>query len=271
MRSVLKKIRSQATTEGAGVPIRRVFPTAQLDDLDPFLLLDHMGPNKMAAGQATGFPDHPHRGFETVTYLLDGQMEHRDSFGNRGVINPGGIQWMTAGSGLVHSELPGPDMLRTGGTLHGFQLWVNLPRKDKMAPPRYQELDAQHIPAFKEGESTIRVVAGEGGSVESRTPILYSHITLAPGASHEHAVPKNWNVFAYYFGGAREGDVELFAKDGDSVVLNNPSDKPSEVLLIGGEPIGEPVARYGPFVMNSKEELYKAFEDFRAGKMGQIA
>jgi len=272
------------TLEGGGVEIGRAFPTAQLEDVDPFLLLDHMGPLQIKPGENTGFPDHPHRGFETVTYLLAGQMEHRDSFGNRGFLEAGDVQWMTAGSGLVHSEMPGRDLVRTGGRLEGFQIWINLPRRDKMTPPRYRELKAAEIPHAERDGVRVKVVAGEAlgtkGAIESRSPMLYLHLTLAPGARHVQAIPGSFNALAYVnhgeaaFGGLAEaqgdGRVVLFSHDGDEVSISNPSGKPVDLLLLGGEPIGEPVARYGPFVMNTREELVQAFEDYRSGKMGTL-
>ncbi len=285
-RSAAKIVPGVATLEGGGVQIHRAFPIPLIEDIDPFLLLDHMGPFEYRPGQDTGFPDHPHRGFETVTYLLNGQMEHKDSFGNRGFLNAGDVQWMTAGSGLVHSEMPGRDLIRDGGRLEGFQLWVNLPRRDKMTPPRYQELKAAEIPVAENSTHDVKVcvIAGESlgirGPIESRTPILYLHLTLAPGATHRQAVPEEFNAFAYVIRGEAlfEGTSEpqgddrlvLFAHDGDEVGMSNVSQRPVELLLIAGQPIGEPVARYGPFVMNTRDELVKAFEDFRSGKMGRI-
>ncbi|MGA2184854.1 MAG: pirin family protein [Bryobacteraceae bacterium] len=272
-RGILNVIPAVETLEGAGVRIHRAFPTRNFDYLDPFLLLDEMGPFDFAPGQSTGFPDHPHRGFETVTYLLDGQMEHRDSFGHHGRLNPGDVQWMTAGSGLVHSEMPGADLVKNGGLLHGFQLWVNLPKRDKMAAPRYQELKAADIPsaATPDGSVRVKVVAGESlgrrAAIGTHTPILYLHFTLQPGATHLQDVPRSWNAFAYRID---RNELTIFAKNGDTVELTNPGDTPIELLLIAGEPIGEAVARYGPFVMNTKEELSQAFEDYRAGRMGAI-
>jgi redox-sensitive bicupin YhaK (pirin superfamily) len=282
LRSVARVAPSAATLEGGGVLVHRAFPNGALDSLDPFLLLDEMGPLELKAGKSTGFPDHPHRGFETVTYLLDGQFEHRDSFGNRGLIEPGGVQWMTAGSGLVHSEMPGPDVTRHGGRLHGFQLWVNLPRSAKMARPKYQELSPERVPAAASAGVRARVIAGEAlgvrATIGTHTPIQYAHFTLDPGASHTHAVPGRYNAFAYVFRGsarfgdtpAGRGDLAVFEGNGDAVEVANPAAEPLDLLLIAGEPIGEPVARYGPFVMNTREELYQAFEDFRAGRMGAI-
>jgi hypothetical protein len=286
-RSVARAFTSVRTLEGEGVEIGRAFPTQQLEDIDPFLLLDHMGPISIKPGEDLGFPDHPHRGFETVTYLLDGQIEHRDSFGNRGLLEAGDIQWMTAGSGLVHSEMPGRELARTGGRLEGFQLWVNLPRRDKMTAPRYQELKSAGIPhaASAGGDVQVRVIAGESlgvrGAIESRSPILYLHLTLKPGARHLQAVPETFNAFAFVIQGQAlfsdqeqpqgEGRVVVFAKDGDEISISNPAAEPVELLLIAGEPIGEPVERYGPFVMNTRDEIMQAFRDFREGKMGTIS
>jgi hypothetical protein len=283
---VQQVIPALATLEGEGVAIRRAFPTRGFDQLDPFLLLDEMGPIEIQPGAAPGFPDHPHRGFETVTYLLEGQMEHRDSSGNRGVLNPGDVQWMTAGAGLVHSEMPGPELLRGGGRLHGFQLWVNLPRRDKMAQPRYQELPAVRIPAAQAagGAVQVKVIAGEAlgvrAAIGTHTPILYLHFTLAPGAAHVQEVPREYNAFAYViegaagFGGdapqAPGGSLVTFARNGDAVELRNTGNAVLDLLLVAGVPLGEPVARYGPFVMNTREELHQAVEDFRSGRMGTI-
>lgn len=282
LRSVHTVVPSEPTLEGGGVLVHRAFPNAALDSFDPFLLLDEMGPFDIKAGQGTGFPDHPHRGFETVTYLLEGQFEHRDSFGNRGLINPGDVQWMTAGSGLVHSEMPGPDIVRTGGRLHGFQLWVNLPRTAKMAKPAYQELASERIPVGTAEGVRAKVIAGEALGVQAaigtHTPVHYVHFTLQPGAAHVHAVPGRFHAFAYViegaarFGGtaAARGDLVIFSGDADFVEFANADSGPLDLLFIAGEPIGEPVARYGPFVMNTREELYQAFEDFRKGRMGTI-
>ena len=286
-RGVARAFSSLRTLEGEGVEIGRAFPTQQLEDIDPFLLLDHMGPIVIEPGEPLGFPEHPHRGFETVTYLLDGQIEHKDSFGNRGLLEAGDVQWMTAGSGLVHSEMPARELVRTGGRLEGFQLWVNLPRRDKMTPPRYQELKSAGIPraTSARGDVQVRVIAGESlgarGAIESRTPILYLHLTLEPDATHLQAVPESFNAFAFVIRGQAQfsghtepqgpGRVVVFAKDGEEISISNPSSEPVELLLIAGEPIGEPVERYGPFVMNTRDEIMKAFRDFREGKMGTIS
>ncbi len=271
---------AQQTIEGDGVNVRRAFPISSVDSVDPFLLLDHMGPIDFAPGQKSGFPPHPHRGFETVTYLLSGQFDHHDSFGNRGKLNAGDVQWMTAGSGLVHSETPGSDLVRDGGQLEGFQLWVNLPKSEKMTAPGYQEVAGANLPlaVSADGKVRVKIIAGSSmgrkAAIGTRTPILYLHFTLAPGATHVQEVPSSYSAFAYVFRGAlpfaKAGEVAIFDDSGDTVELSNEGVEPLELLLIAGEPLKEPVMRYGPFVMNTRDELVEAFEDYRSGKMGVL-
>ena len=269
--------------EGAGFHVRRPFPTPNLPMVDPFLLLDHMGPQDHAPGEAEGAPDHPHRGFETVSYILEGAFEHKDSVGNSGRIGPGAVQWMTAGAGVVHSEMPAAEIRTDGGRLHGFQVWVNLPAAAKMMAPRYQDVLATDVPEVEldEGRVTVRVIAGDlaGASAAARThtPIAYWHLRLQPGGRFVGPVPDAWNAMAYVVDGAvvaggasaDEGHLVLFAPDGDEVVVVA-GEAPADVLLLAGEPIREPVARYGPFVMNTREEIIEAFEDYQAGRMGRI-
>jgi redox-sensitive bicupin YhaK (pirin superfamily) len=282
-RRVSRVFTAPRAQDGDGVELRRAFPGAAMTDLDPFLLLDQMGPMEFAAGDSRGFPPHPHRGFETVTYLLCGQMEHRDSWGNRGTLEPGDVQWMTAGSGLVHSEMPGKTLARTGGRLHGFQLWINLPRRDKMIAPRYQDTKSERIPVVRGAAGVeVKVIAGESlgtkGVIDTRIPILYLHVTLAPGAQFTQTVPKSENAFAFVIEGegtfannqASANQVAVFDRGGDTVRVENSGRAALNFLLIAGEPIGEPVARYGPFVMNSREEIVQAVDDFREGRMGVL-
>jgi redox-sensitive bicupin YhaK (pirin superfamily) len=285
-RSVTRVVPAIATLEGGGFLVHRPFPTPDLDHVDPFLLLDEMGPSDLSPGEAKGAPDHPHRGFETVTYMLSGNMEHRDSHGNAGAIGPGDVQWMTAGSGVIHSEMPGERFTQSGGRMHGFQLWVNLPRRDKMMAPRYQEVPASKIPAASspDGQVRVKVLAGESlgarAVIDTRTPILYLDVTLAPGARFSQPVPANENAFAYVVegsgsfgaGAVKAGDEQLvlFGNDGDQVTLEASPAGPLRVLLIGGAPLGEPVARYGPFVMNTRSEILQAVEDFQSGRFGRI-
>ncbi|HKT94809.1 MAG TPA: pirin family protein [Paraburkholderia sp.] len=277
------------TTEGGGFIVHRPFPTRQLMDFDPFLLLDEMGPTDYAPGEAKGAPDHPHRGFETVTYMVEGRFGHKDSAGHSGTLRPGDVQWMTAGAGVIHSEMPDPEFTRTGGRMHGLQLWVNLPARDKMMAPRYQELPTEQIPVgrSKDGKVSVKVIAGEAlgakAAIETRTPILYQHFTLAPGACVEQPVPSEYRVFAYGLSGTglygpdgqaiAAQQMVTFASDGDTVTLAAPADAsaPVDVLLIGGVPLNEPVVRYGPFVMNTEQEIRQAVLDYQAGRMGRIA
>lgn len=285
-RSVARVLPALTTREGAGFLVHRPFPTPEIDHFDPFLLLDEMGPSDLSPGEAKGAPDHPHRGFETVTYMLSGKMEHRDSNGNAGAIGPGDVQWMTAGAGVVHSEMPGREILDRGGRMHGFQLWVNLPRRDKMMTPRYQEIPSRRIPAAAtpDGAVTVRVLAGETlgtrAVIDTRTPILYFDVSLEKGARWSASVPSEFNVFAYVVEGegtfgrdearAQRHEIVLFETDGDGVSLAAPPEKSLRVLLIGGQPLREPVARYGPFVMNTRGELMQALDDFQAGRLGAI-
>ncbi|HEY2797161.1 MAG TPA: pirin family protein [Thermoanaerobaculia bacterium] len=283
-RSVQKVLPSVETLEGAGFLVHRPFPTSALDQFDPFLLLDEMGPMDLGPGEAKGAPDHPHRGFETVTYLLSGEMEHHDSRGNQGRLTPGDVQWMTAGSGVVHSEMPAANFQRSGGRMHGFQLWVNLPRRDKMMTPRYQEIPAARIPeaASADGAVRVRVLAGEAlgkrAVIDTRTPITYLDVRLRPGAVFEQPIGAPLRAFVYVVEGSGEfGDAKtpagphqlvLFRNDGDHVRLAAGAAEPLRALLVAGEPLNEPVARAGPFVMNTRAEVVQAFEDYQSGRLG---
>ena len=287
-RGVAGIVNSIETLEGGGFLVRRPFPKAAFSDFDPFLLLDEMGPMEVAPGEAKGAPDHPHRGFETVTYLLSGDMEHKDSRGHAGRLTAGDVQWMTAGAGVVHAEMPTREFARDGGRMHGFQLWVNLPQRDKMMKPRYQEIPASQIPkaTSADGLVTVSVIAGEAmgakAVIETRTPIIYLHYHIKPGGAATQKVPGAYNAFAYIVEGdglfgregerAHDGQMVMFAPDGDEVRIENPADANAalEVLLIAGVPLNEPVARYGPFVMNTEAEIHQAFEDYRLGRMGAI-
>jgi quercetin 2,3-dioxygenase len=282
-RSVSRIINSIKTTEGGGFIVNRPFPTNALLDFDPFLLLDEMGPKYWKPGEAKGAPDHPHRGFETVTYMLEGRFEHKDSRGNSGKLGPGDVQWMTAGAGVIHSEMPDKEFVQSGGNLHGFQLWVNLPQRDKMIMPRYQDIPSSKIPVAQTKDGTVKakVIAGEAlgthAIIGTRTPILCVHFTLQPGAKVAQPIPIEYNSFAYVISGkgmfgpaenqkaAKAGQAVIFDNNGEGVVISSPAadDTTSgitnksalDVLLIGGVRLNEPVVRYGPFVMNTKEEI----------------
>jgi len=287
-RSVASIVDSERTMEGGGFPVRRPFPTRSLPQVDPFLLLDHLGPVTWGPGQGIGAPEHPHRGFETVTYLLSGEMQHKDSAGHQGRLGPGDVQWMTAGAGLVHSELPSPAFMRDGGVMHGFQIWVNLPARDKMMPPRYQEIPSVSIPTAtsKDGRVQVKVIAGNAlgvaAVIETRTPIMYLHYTLQPGGEAMQAIPPEHNAMVYIVRGAarvgadnvevREGQLAVLGP-GNAVRLANDIDASDSVdlLVLSGVPLREPVARYGPFVMNSQDQIRKAIRDYQEGRLGRIA
>lgn len=285
-RSVKGIITSIATREGAGFAVRRPFPTQSLSLVDPFLLLDHMEPVTLAPGAAKGAPDHPHRGFETVTYMLEGHFVHRDSAGNSGVIGPGDVQWMTAGQGVVHSEMPDDELVENGGRLHGFQIWVNLPAKEKLIAPRYQDIPSARIPIAEseDGKIWVKVIAGQSmgkeAVIDTRTPITFLHAKLKPGAKLVQPISTQYNTFAYviegkgFFGNeqlpAEADQLVLFANDGETVSIETGVHQELSVLILGGLPLNEPIARYGPFVMNTQSEIVQALKDYQAGRMGVI-
>ncbi len=289
MRTIKEIVAAEAVREGAGVIVHRPFPTRQIDNIDPFLLLDHMGPNLYAPGSAKGFPDHPHRGFETVSYMLEGALEHRDSAGNKGVIAAGDVQWMTAGSGVVHSEMPEENFREQGGRLNGFQLWVNLPKSDKMTAPRYQDTLSANIPVYESEDKSVwvKVIAGNSmgkqAVISTHIPILYLHVILQPGASFSQAVPMAHTALAYVISGqgkfaekiAEADQLVIFAssdsQESETIEFTAEGKEPLSVLLIAGQPINEPIARYGPFVMNYQAEIKQALVDYQEGRMGQIA
>jgi redox-sensitive bicupin YhaK (pirin superfamily) len=257
--------------------------------LSPFLLLDFAGPSEFTPARSQrGVGEHPHRGFETVTIVYSGEVDHRDSTGNGGSIGPGDVQWMTAGAGIVHSELPAERIRRDGGRIQGLQLWVNLPRADKMSQPRYQEIKADEIPVTEPVPGArVKVVAGDvfgvRGPVETHSPIVYLHVTLQLGASIDVPIPSGHQAFAYVIHGrgefgdeqttASESQLVLFAGDEGDVHVEGPDDLegPLDALVVSGVPLREPVARYGPFVMNTRDELVQAVDDYQSGAMGRIA
>lgn len=285
-RETSKLVTAHRQEEGAGFIVRRPLPGPGLVVADPFLLVDEMGPIDYRPFEAKGAPDHPHRGFETVTYALEGEFEHEDSAGHRGTLGPGDVQWMTAGGGIIHSEMPSRRIREEGGRVHGFQIWVNLPAKLKMTQPRYQEVKAAKIPraTSEDGLAEVRVIAGEAlgvrAVIDTHTPIVYHDWTLRRGADVSVAVAPDHDVMVYVFDGAlRVGDEGTLVKSGQLALLGAgdhvrlrgaPDDAPARALLLGGVPIREPVARYGPFVMNTQQELREAFVDFQSGRMGEI-
>jgi redox-sensitive bicupin YhaK (pirin superfamily) len=272
-RTVERTFTAMPTSDGAGVKLNRVIGRPGLPDLDPFLLLDEFH-SEDGADYIAGFPDHPHRGFETVTYMLAGRMRHGDNKGNVGLLGPGSVQWMTAGRGIVHSEMPEQE----DGLMQGFQLWVNLPAKDKMTAPRYQDIDPKDIPTVElDGGVTVKVIAGEvngtKGAVDTGvTEPTYLDVVLPAGASFVHPLALGHNAFVYvYEGGVAVGGQRLAKSelgvlgDGDHVDVIA-GDAGAKVLIVAGKPLGEPVARHGPFVMNTMAEIRQAAEDYLAGK-----
>ncbi len=273
-RTILRRVRGTDTSDGAGVKLKRVIGQSALDMLDPFLLLDEFRSDS-ADDYIAGFPEHPHRGFETVTYMLAGRMRHGDNHGNRGDLTPGSVQWMTAGRGILHSEMPQQE----NGLMWGFQLWVNLPAADKMTAPRYQDIAPERIPVVRPAEGVeVKVIAGElagaTGPVEGiATAPVYLDVSLQPGAQFALKLPVGHHGFAYVFegesalvGGERLQRSELgVLSDGEHLQLAG-GDKPSRLLVVAGKPLNEPVARYGPFVMNTQAQIHEAIADFRAGR-----
>lgn len=283
-RGVKQVVTAHQQREGGGFVVRRPIG-GEIQQCDPFLLLDHLGPVEHKPGEAVGAPDHPHRGFETVTYMVEGSSQHKDSVGNSGVLKPGWVQWMTAGSGIVHAEMPSDEMREKGGRSEGFQLWVNLPAKDKMIPPRYQDTPNESIPvAMSQNENVwVKVIAGESlgkkAVIETRTPILYLDIHLKPGTVFVQPVASEFNGFAYVWRGSGYlGNERRYLEMGQAALLDQgeelrmeASDKDEvRILLIAGVPLNEPIARHGPFVMNTWEEIAQAFEDYQSGKLGSI-
>jgi hypothetical protein len=281
-REVTKIVTAHRQREGGGFIVRRPFPSAGFRHADPFLLLDEMGPVEYGTDEAIGAPDHPHRGFETVTYVLEGEMEPEDSAGHRGRLGAGDVQWMTAGRGIVHSEMPSRVMRQRGGRMHGFEIWVNLPARDKLTAPRYQEIPHAVIPqaATPDGRALVHVLAGEAlgakAVIETRTPIGYLHWIFSPGASVGVPVPADHAAYVYVFEGAvrvagrdvKDGQLAILG-DGSSVQLE--ASERAQALLLTGVPLREPVVQYGPFVMNTEKEIAQAIEDYRAGRLGEIA
>jgi redox-sensitive bicupin YhaK (pirin superfamily) len=286
VREATRIVTAHRQEEGAGFIVRRPVPTAGLRMVDPFLLIDEMGPATYGPGEAVGAPDHPHRGFETVTYMLDGAFEHEDSAGHRGLIRAGDVQWMTAGGGIIHSELPGAHIREHGGRVHGFQIWVNLPARLKMTRPRYQEVPASQIPEAQteDGLAKVRVIAGRAlgvsAVIDTHTPIVFQDWSLAEGADVRTELSADHQGLVYVFEGAlRVGDQGTLVREGQMALLGAgevlrlrgaPGSGAGRALLLAGVPLNEPVVHYGPFVMNTEQEIRQAIVDYRSGRMGEI-
>ncbi len=276
--------------EGEGFPVRRAFAGVSMADLDPFIHMDQMGEVDYAPGEPKGTPWHPHRGFETVTYMIDGTFQHQDSIGGGGLITNGSTQWMTAGSGILHIERPPDQLIASGGLFHGVQLWVNLPAADKWIDPRYQGIEADNVLLLTspDGGTLVRVIAGDvaghHGPGSTHTPISLVHATLEPGAELVLPWPREFNALAYALSGRgtvgpdarpfHTGQLAAFGA-GDTLVVRADASQESrhaalDVLILGGRPIGEPVYAHGPFVMNTRAEIVQAFEDYEAGRLGTV-
>jgi redox-sensitive bicupin YhaK (pirin superfamily) len=281
-RAVRRVVKGMPTSDGAGVKLRRVIGQPQLPDLDPFLMLDEFGTDK-AEDYIAGFPDHPHRGFETVTYMLDGRMRHRDNHGNEGVLVPGSVQWMTAGRGLVHSEMPE----QQEGRMRGFQLWLNLPARDKMTQPKYQEFGPDRIPTASPAPGvSAKVIAGSvagvvGPILQPATDPTYLDLAIEPGITFTEPLPADYAAFLYVYEGTisvGSGPDAITVRTHELAVLDEGAKvelagvtagadgKSARAILVAGRPLKEPVAKYGPFVMNTRDELQQAFIDFQSGK-----
>jgi redox-sensitive bicupin YhaK (pirin superfamily) len=289
-RPVVSVTNAPSGFEGEGFPVRRAFAGVDTRLLDPFVHMDQMGEVEYAPGEPKGTAWHPHRGFETVTYMIDGQMAHQDSNGGGGLITNGDTQWMTAGAGILHIETPPEDLVMSGGLFHGFQLWVNLPSADKFIAPRYQDIRGGDVALLSsyDGGALVRVIAGDvaghAGPGSTHTPITLLHATITPGAALTLPWRPDFNALAYVLGGRGTAGVEQVPVKlgqlvvfgvGDTVTLaadatQDGRDKGLDVLILGGQPIREPVVQYGPFVMNTKAEIAQAFEDFQAGRLGTV-
>ncbi|HXQ44589.1 MAG TPA: pirin family protein [Acidimicrobiales bacterium] len=289
-RPVLSLTDAPGGFEGEGFPVRRAFAGVDLARLDPFVHMDQMGEVDYAPGEPKGTAWHPHRGFETVTYMIDGTFQHQDSAGGGGMITNGDTQWMTAGAGILHIEAPPEALVTSGGLFHGVQLWVNLPSADKWVPPRYQDIRSDQVALLSspDGGALVRVIAGQvgghGGPGLTHTPMAMVHVTVSPGARVVLPWTREYNALVYVLAGrgavgsrgaaVRTGNLVVFG-DGDNLVLSADAVRDGaapdlDVLVLGGRPIGEPVAAYGPFVMNTRAEIAQAFEDYEKGKLGTI-
>lgn len=279
-RTIRTLVTGRPTMDGDGVPLTRVLPNAGVGRLDPFLMLDHFGPLVLPPGSNAGFPPHPHKGFMTYTYLVQGAFRHRDSHGGHGILAPGGAQLMVAGTGIVHEEMPVPEHLETGGAIEGFQLWINLAAAHKGLEPGYTDLPPEVLVWKPLPGGRIKALAGSwfgaADPITVPTPFAYAHVELEPGARFEHAIPAGWNAAIFVMEGALrvaeksagKDQLAVLSHEGHGFVIE--ASKDVAFLLFMGEPIGEPAAQYGPFVMNTEAELEQAFREFQGGAMGVL-
>lgn len=287
VRPVARLVPARRALEGEGFPIRRPFPGPGLEDLDPFLMLDEVGPVDWPPGEAKGAPDHPHRGFETVSYMLSGEKLHEDSTGKSQLLLGGDVQWMTAGAGIVHSEMPAERFRQAGGRTHSFQIWVNLPAAAKGATPGYQYLPGGAIPLGRSEDGLIeaKVISGEAfgvsGGIGTHTPVVLQDWTVTPGGRGRIALPADQNAALYVFGGAVVSGPEATRVEDGTFAILGPGEaveiaapagatEPARLLLLAGRPLHEPIARYGPFVMSTEAEIHEAIRDYQSGRMGTI-
>jgi redox-sensitive bicupin YhaK (pirin superfamily) len=280
--SSVQIVPAEQFAEGGGFIVRRPFPVRGLSYVDPFLLIDEMGPVNYAPGKAIGAPDHPHRGFETVTYVIDGEMEHEDSHGHRGSIRNGDVQWMTAGAGVIHSEMPSRRMIEQGGLMHGFQIWINLPREKKMTQPHYQEYTNEKLPVVSSNGRWVRVIAGEydgqRSPIETTVPTTMLHVRLDPNVSATFTIAPGSNAIVHAISGAAKVEGRELREHNAAILSPAPAElhveaegNGFEALVLAGIPLRDPVARYGPFVMSTMDELQRAFDDYQNGHFGEIA
>ncbi len=282
IRNITRIVEGQITIEGGGFQVRRPFPTRGLDHVDPFLLLDEAGPIEYKAGEEGGLPDHPHRGFETLTYVLEGEMESHDSTGFSDIFRTGDVEWTTAGRGIIHGGGPTEDAKIHGGKMRGFQIWVNLPREKKLIAPQSQRITAASIPVIESIENvySVKVLGGSAhgavGPINTTWPIIYLDYVVQPRGDVALDVPMENNMMLYVYEGAvivgddgqtlTAGNLAIL-DEGTTIRFSNISNQPAKLLVLGGKPINEPVARYGPFVMNTRDEVFQAFDDYNAGKL----
>ncbi|GAC1406678.1 MAG: pirin family protein [Candidatus Velthaea sp.] len=284
-RTPQRTVAALTVREGGGFLVHRPFPTQALMDVDPFLMIDELGPVDYGPGEAIGAPDHPHRGFEIISYVLSGASQHKDSFGHHGELYDGDLQYMLAGAGVVHREMPADSVMRDGGHVHGIQLWINVPAKDKALRPRYVDIRAASIPVYTapDGAFAAKILAGNAfgidGKVQTQHPTDYLHVTIAPGAHADIPVRRDTTALAYILDGTvdvsatrevRSHELVIYNADGESIAVDNTGATPANLIILVSAPLGEPIARYGPFVMNTEREIQQAFADYRDGMMGAI-
>jgi hypothetical protein len=277
----MRVITANSEQVAPGFMIRRAMPVYGLRNVGPFLLLDHMGPRDLSPGEGQGIPPHPHRGFETITYMIDGAVEHHDSLGNKGVVGPGEVQWMTAASGIIHAEYIAPAFKAKGGALHGFQIWVNLPAAHKMQPPAYQQFGAKNFPTITEGNCSVKVIAGTYKNavspMKTKTELCMWHVNVPEDGQLSLELPASFQCAVYVATGSvmingqhlHDGKI-IFPDSSENNSFNISGHQLATLLVIGGVPINEPIASYGPFVMNTEQEIEEAILDYQSGKFGTI-